>query len=89
MPKVFFTQNLQCHMDAPRGHYAGTTVKEALDDVFKTETVLRGYVLDEQGRLRQHVVVFVNGQPVRDRARLSDPVREQGEVWVMQTLSGE
>ncbi len=89
MPKVFFTQNLQRHMDAPRGQYAGTTVKEALDDVFRTQTVLRGYVLDEQGRLRQHVVVFVDGQPVRDRVRLSDPVREQGEVWVMQALSGE
>ena len=88
MPKVFFTQNLQRHMDAPRGEYAGTTVKEALDDVFKTETVLRGYVLDEQGRLRQHVVVFIDGQPVRDRVRLSDAVGEKCEVWVMQALSG-
>ena len=83
MPKVFFTQNLQRHMDAPRGEYAGTTVKEALDDVFTTEAVLRGYVLDEQGRLRPQVVVFVDGQPLRDRVRLSDPVRQQSEVWVM------
>ena len=89
MPKVFFTQNLQRHMDTPRGQYVGTTVKEALDSVFQTETVLRGYVLDEQGRLRQHVVVFVDGQPVRDRVRLSDALREQSEVWVMQALSGE
>ena len=83
MPKVFFTQNLQRHMEAPRGEYAGTTVKEALDDVFQTETVLRGYVLDEQGRLRPQVVVFVDGQPLQDRVRLSDPVRERSEVWVM------
>ena len=89
MPKVFFTQNLQRHMAAPRGQYAGTTVKEALDDVFNTETVLRGYVLDEQGRLRQHVVVFIDGQPLQDRLRLSDAVRDQSEVWVMQALSGE
>ena len=83
MPKVFFTQNLQRHMEAPRGEYAGTTVKEALDDVFQTETVLRGSVLDEQGRLRPQVVVFVDGQPLRDRVRLSDGVRERSEVWVM------
>ena len=83
MPKVFFTQNLQCHMDAPRGEYAGTTVKEALDDVFQTQTVLRGYVVDEQGRLWPQVVVFVDGQPLRDRVRLSDGVRERSEVWVM------
>ncbi len=84
MPKVFFTQNLQRHMEAPRGQYAGTTVKEALDDVFRTETALRGQVLDDQGRLRPQVVVFVDGQPLRDRVQLSDPVREQSEVWVMQ-----
>ena len=88
MPKVLFTPNLQCHMEAPRGHYVGTTVKEALDDVFKTEALLRGYVLDERGRLRQDVIVFVNGRPLRDRVGMSDPVREQSEVWVMQALSG-
>ncbi|MBC8114697.1 MAG: MoaD/ThiS family protein [Candidatus Saccharimonas sp.] len=88
MPKVFFTPNLQRHMDAPRGQYAGTTVKEALDDVFKVQTALRGYVVDEQGRLRQHVIVFVDGKPLQDRVRLSDSLGEQSEVWVMQALSG-
>lgn len=88
MPKVFFTQNLQRHMDAPRGHYDGTTVKEALEDVFKTQSALRGYVVDEQDRLRQHVIIFIDGEPIQDRVRLSDPLREQSEVWVMQALSG-
>ncbi len=89
MPKVFFTPNLQCHLEAPRGHYSGTTVKEALEEVFQTESVLRGHVLDERGRLRQDVIVFINGRPLRDRVRMSDPVREQSEVWVMQTKPGE
>ncbi|MEK6260348.1 MAG: MoaD/ThiS family protein [Planctomycetota bacterium] len=88
MPKVFFTPNLQRHMDAPRGQYAGTTVKEALDDVFKVQTALRGYVVDEQGRLRQHVIVFVDGKPLQDRVRLSDSLGDHSEVWVMQALSG-
>jgi hypothetical protein len=83
MPKVMFTQNLQRHLDDPRGSYAGTTVKEALDSVFSTEKTLRGHILDEQGRLQPQIVVFVNGQPLRDRTGLSDSVREQCEVWVM------
>lgn len=85
MPKVIFTPNLQCHLVDPRGRYDGATVKEALDDVFETETVLRGHVLDERGRLLPKVVVFINGRPLQDRLRLSDPVREQSEIWVMQT----
>ena len=85
MPKVIFTPNLQCHLMEPRGRYAGATVKEALDDVFATETVLREHVIDERGRLRPKVIVFINGRPLQDRIRLSDPVREQSEIWVMLT----
>ena len=85
MPKVIFTPNLQCHLVDPRGRYAGTTVKEALNDVFQTETVLRGHVVDERGSLRPKVVVFINGRPLKDRVRMSDPVRDQSEIWVMLT----
>jgi hypothetical protein len=49
---------------------------------------LRGYVLDDQGALRHHMMVFVDGEPIRDRARLSDLVRPTSEVYVMQALSG-
>jgi len=45
-------------------------------------------VLDEQGHLRKHVVIFVDGQRVRDRERLDDTVRESSEVYVMQALTG-
>jgi molybdopterin synthase sulfur carrier subunit len=45
-------------------------------------------VLDEQGHLRKHVVIFVDGQRVRDRELLSDPVRDSSEVYVLQALTG-
>jgi hypothetical protein len=63
-------------------------VRAVLDAVFATNPRLRGYVLDDQGRLRQHVVVFVDGSQVRDRLLLADPVPERGEVAVLQALSG-
>ena len=59
-----------------------------LDARFAENELARGYVLDEQGALRQHVVVFVNGNPIHDRVRLSDPVQGDAEVYVMQALSG-
>ena len=41
----------------------------------------RSYVLDDQSALRKHMTIFVDGQMIRDRARLSDPVhRDQHDL---------
>jgi len=88
MPRVTFTPNLRQHLDAPPREVDGETVREALDGVFDRNPRLRGYVLDDQGRLRKHVVVFVNGEIVQDRLGLSDPLEPTAELFVMQALSG-
>ena len=66
----------------------GRTLGEVLSGAFAENPRLRGYVLDDQGALRRHVAVFVNGRSVRDRARLSDPVGEDDEIYVLQALTG-
>lgn len=66
----------------------GATVREALDDLFARLPQLRGYVLDDQGALRHHVAAFVNGVVVRDKVALSEPVPPDGEVYLVQALSG-
>jgi sulfur-carrier protein len=63
-------------------------VHEALEQYFARHPQVRSYVLDEQGALRQHVVVFVNGTQVRDRSRQQDPIDDGAEIYVMQALSG-
>jgi sulfur carrier protein ThiS len=85
---VVFTQNLKRHVECPTETVAGATVRDVLDAVFVTNPRLRGYVLDDQGTLRHHMMVFVDGEPIADRGRLSDPVRAASEVYVMQALSG-
>jgi hypothetical protein len=45
-------------------------------------------VLDDQSALRKHMNIFVDGNRVKDRIRLSDPVPDNGEVYVIQALSG-
>lgn len=88
MPRVSFTPNLQRHVDCPPTTVDGATVREALAGVFAGRPRLEGYLLDDEGRLRRHMVVFVDGNPVRDRDGLTDPVGETSEVLVMQALSG-
>lgn len=88
MATVTFTENLQRHVACPPTAAAGRTVREVLDAVFATNQRARSYVLDDHGALRQHMTIFVDGEMLRDRVRLSDPVAEDGEVYVMQALSG-
>jgi len=88
MPRVTFTPNLARHIACPPADVGGGSVREVLDAVFAENEQARGYVLDDQGALRKHMMIFVNGAAIRDRAKLSDPVPENGQVYVLQALSG-
>jgi sulfur carrier protein ThiS len=88
VPTVHFTKNLQRHVQASETEAAGATVAEVLAAVFQANPQVRRYVLDDQGALRKHMAVFVDGEQVRDRERLSDPVSERCEIYIMQALSG-
>ena len=88
MPTVTFTPNIQRHVSCPPSGVDGQTVRQALEAVFQKNPQARGYVLDDQGAVRAHMVVFVDGQQIRDRRNLTDPVRKNGEIYVAQALSG-
>ena len=88
MTQVSFTENLRRHVDCPPVSVSGATAREVLDAVFADNPRLRSYILDDQGRVRRHVNVFINGAFVADRLGLSDPVGPRDEVFVFQALSG-
>jgi hypothetical protein len=88
VPRVAFTPQLERFLACPPATVAGATVAEALAAVFADNPRLRGYVLDEHGRLRRHVALFVDGRPLADRIRLSDPIGESSELFVLTALSG-
>jgi sulfur-carrier protein len=88
MARVTFTQNIQRHVQCPPTKVPGETVRQVLDGVFAENQPARGFVLDDQGAVRKHVVIFVDGQQIQDRRHLADPVGPDGEIYVMQALSG-
>lgn len=88
MPTVRFTENLQRHVLCPTRDVPGTTVREALDQYFATNARARDYVLDDLGRLRKHMVAFVDGRQVADRSGLSDSVSPGSAIDIIQSLSG-
>jgi len=88
MPRIAFTPNIQRHVACPEATVAGATVREALDALFAANPQARGYVLDDQGALRRHMTIFVDGVTIRDREKLADPVGEATTIYVFQALSG-
>ena len=96
MPKIVLASALSRWLpessDKPTGEVvldvSGTNVGEALDNVFTRYPNLRGYVVDEHGAVRHHVAVFVDGNAIRDKRTLTQPLGERAEIYVMQALSG-
>lgn len=88
MARIIFTDNLRRHIDCPEQRAAGTTVAEVLGNLFISQHKLKGYVLDDQDRLRKHMLISVDGELIQDRITLSDTVREDSDMYIMQALSG-
>jgi len=88
MATVSFTPNIQRHVPCPDTEAAGDSVREVLDKVFAGNPRARSYILDDQAALRKHMIIFVDGEIIRDRARLSDPVTGSSQIHVFQALSG-
>ncbi|AVR68800.1 TPA: MoaD/ThiS family protein [Pseudomonas aeruginosa] len=88
MPRIVFAPAIQRHVAMPALEVSAASVAAALQAAFAREPRLRGYLLDDQGGLRRHVALFVDGVQVRDRRGLGDRLEADSEVYVVQALSG-
>ena len=88
MARVFFTANLRRHVDCASMAADGASLRAVLDRVFAEQQRLGSYVLDDQGALRKHMTILVDGKRIDDREGLGDAVGPDSEIWVMQALSG-
>lgn len=89
MPRVELTRQLRRFTGVDGvATVDGTTVGEALDAFFALHPHVRTYVVDEHGAIRRHVVVFLNGRQLVDRAGLGQAVGPDDELHVFQALSG-
>jgi molybdopterin converting factor small subunit len=89
MPLIKFTYALKRFFPKLTDTRAnGKTLRAVLDEIEASYPGVTRYVLDDQGRLRQHVNIFIDGTMIKDRTSLSDPFRENSEIYIMQALSG-
>ena len=64
------------------------TAAQVIEAVAREHPGLRDRVLDEQGELRRHVNIFIDGENARFLGGLSALVGADSEVWIHPSLSG-
>lgn len=79
--KRFFPLLGECHTKA-------LNLVEVLNEINYQHPGIKQYILDEQGSLRKHVNIFINGEMINDRTTLSDRFNHEDEIYIIQALSG-
>lgn len=90
MARVHFTNHLKRFFPSlsETEEVPGATVREVVDALERRYPGFHHYVVDETGRLRRHVNVFVGEEPICDRDTLADKVAPGDKVFILQALSG-
>ncbi len=88
MPSIAFTAHLRSVGPQRPADCDGATLSEMLDAMAGDYPRLKDYLLDDQGRLRKHVAVFVDGVMVAREGALSRALDPSSQVYVFQALSG-
>jgi molybdopterin converting factor small subunit len=63
-------------------------LSEALAVLWRECPAVRDRVLTEQGEVRPHINIFVDGESARDLDGLATPVREGAEIFILPAVSG-
>ena len=89
MPTVKFTYALTRFFTGLKDTPAtGDTLKEVLKEIERSYPGIRSYILDDQGSLRRHVNIFIDGALINDRVALTDRFTDKSEIYIIQALSG-
>lgn len=89
MPNVKFTYALKRFFPALKEIPAGgKSFREIFTELEIHYPGITSYILDEQGSLRKHVNIFIDGKMIHDRKTLTDAFTSNSEIYIMQALSG-
>jgi len=66
----------------------GDTVAQVLKDLEKNYPGLKGRVTDQQGKLNQFIIIFLNDQDIRFRKELDTPLQEGDVLSILPAVAG-
>lgn len=89
MAKIKFTSALKRFFPTlAETDVEGETVREVLNNIEKVYPGISGYLMQDDGTLRKHVNIFVQGNLIENRQTLDDKIKHNDELLIFQALSG-
>ncbi len=88
MARICFTSHLRAVGPTDSARYDGATLAEVLAAVAQDFPRLPSYIFDDQGKIRQHIAVFIDGLIQPRESALTLHLREDSEIHILQALSG-
>ncbi|HEX7287375.1 MAG TPA: ubiquitin-like small modifier protein 1 [Candidatus Angelobacter sp.] len=64
------------------------TVRDLLRALWQLHPALQDRIVDEQGEIRQHINIFVDGEAIRHLQGMDTSVPQSAEVMVVPAVSG-
>jgi molybdopterin synthase sulfur carrier subunit len=86
--RISFTPNLLRHVQTPADAVEGDNIGAAFEAYFQINPSARSYVLDDQGKVRKHIAIFLNRDMIPASQALATAVEAKDELYVAQALSG-
>lgn len=83
--QVLIPSALRAYTQSGQAEAEGATLALLLDDLDRRYPGIRFRMIDEQGRIRRHIRIFINGGQEHDLARA---LTASDEVIIAQALSG-
>ena len=67
---------------------APATVRDLLSAVWQLHPALKDRILDEQGEVRPHINIFVDGEAIRHLNGIETSLPQNAEVMIVPAVSG-
>jgi sulfur-carrier protein len=88
MARICFTSHLRAVGPTGPARYDGATLAEVLAAVAQDFPHLPSYIFDDQGKIRRHIAVFIDGLMQPRESALTLRLNEDSEIHILQALSG-
>ena len=66
----------------------GSTVSQAINDLTSQYPAIKPHIIDNQGRLRRHVNLFVNKENINNLNGLDTSIEESDIIILMPSITG-
>jgi molybdopterin synthase sulfur carrier subunit/adenylyltransferase/sulfurtransferase len=66
----------------------GSTVSQAINDLTSQYPAIKPHIIDNQGRLRRHVNLFINKENINNLNGLDTSIEESDIIILMPSITG-